>query len=101
MPLKAKKYLALPIQSMLGCLKSSIIPLLLPYHRLQVFGKVPGAKPATQGIGICEENLLPARLDSNGTLAPALLVRPKCSIRPDGPASSGDTGKSFSKRRSR
>jgi hypothetical protein len=25
-PLKAKKYLALPIQSMLGCLKSSIIP---------------------------------------------------------------------------
>jgi hypothetical protein len=35
MPLKAKKYLALPIQSMLGCLKSSIIPLLLPFLRLQ------------------------------------------------------------------
>jgi hypothetical protein len=26
-PLKAKKYLALPIQSMLGCLKSSIMPV--------------------------------------------------------------------------
>ena len=25
-PLKAKKYLALPIQSILGCLKSSIMP---------------------------------------------------------------------------
>jgi hypothetical protein len=27
--------LALPIHSMLGCLKSSIIPLLLPFLRLQ------------------------------------------------------------------
>ena len=35
MPLKAKKYLALPIQSMLGCLKNSIMPLLLPFLRLQ------------------------------------------------------------------
>src|SRR6266480_4143893 len=72
-----------------------------PFLDSNGLGKVPGAKPATQGSGICEENLLPTRLDSNGTLAPAVLVRPKCSIRPGGPSSSGDTGKSFSKRRSR
>src|SRR5258707_1934143 len=91
-PLKAKKYLALPIQSMLGCLKSSIIPLLLPFFRLQ--GVRVCSRHFHSEFRTAEPNdLSPTRLSTNKTWAMIVLVQPKCSARPDAPSSSGDIEK--------